>query len=270
MSTRPEAALPRLQRWLQDAILSAETVDGEAAARELRPSWSLAPAERLEIYRGMYEARLLEALSVDYPGLARYLGEDTFAALMTMYIRECPSTSYSLNPYGERLPEFLNDVEGLRRPRLVQDLARMERACTQVFDEEQSPEAGGAALSALPAEEWEWVRLRPIRALRLLALNYPVHLYLEALRDGREPPAIRARPAWVAVFRRDYAVMHLALTRQAFLVLRALAGGLPLGQALRAAGRVRSGDVSAWFQRWFSEKLFSAVEADSACPAPRE
>lgn len=115
-----------LQQWMQASVMAEEPpTEAEAAAR-IRPSATLTPVERLGIYRGMYEARLIDALKVDDPGLLHYLGEAMFDELASLYVGANPSRSYSLNRLGDRLPGFLAEVDGLRRPAFVADLARLE------------------------------------------------------------------------------------------------------------------------------------------------
>jgi len=252
--------LGQLQRWMQACVLAEGPVErvplAARAPQFIRPSRTLAPLERLDIYRGMYEVRLLEALRVDYPGLAHFLGANTFDELAKLYIRANPSRSYTLNRLGDRLPGFVKKVAGLPRPGFVQDLARFELASTLVFDEEESQAAMPDSVNNLDPEAWERLCFRPIRALRLLELRYPVHRYLEAMCRDDTVPKIRPKKTWVIVYRRDYTLLHFSLTAPAFALFQALAGGAPLGQAVRG---MREKEVFGWFQRWFSERLFEAV-----------
>jgi hypothetical protein len=249
-----------------------EAVRAPAAVREfpperapdiVRPSAALAPLERLDIYRGMYELRLREALEADYPGLHQYLGDDTFAELARLYVRENPSRSYTLNRLGDGLPEFVRSVVGLPRPAFVRDLARFELARTLVFDEEESPRADPAAVRDLPPDAWAGLRFRPIRAFRLLSLDHPVHEYLDAVRHpGAAPPVVR-RKCRLALYRRDYAVLSLELSRPAFELLRGLAAGWTLGEAIEkafASRRASERRLAGWFQEWFTQQLFAGIE----------
>jgi len=267
--------LAEVQRWMQACILAAgpveQAVRTSSATKEIpasrapgliRPSRTLTPLERLDIYRGMYELRLTEALRTDYPGLAHLLGEELFEELARLYIRACPSRSYTLNRLGDHLPAFLDDVDGLPRPRLVRDLARLELASTFVFDEEESPAAGPTAVSRFSCQQWGDLRFIPIRALRLVELSYPAHRYLEALRIGDTPPRLRPAQTRLVVYRRDFRIFYLSLTKPAFALFQSLCEGLPLGGAVRAlfgAGGASERQVSTWFGRWFSESLFQRV-----------
>lgn len=270
------AGLGRIQRWMQACILaegpveqavatpaaSAEFPAGQAASL-IRPSRTLEPLERLDIYRGMYELRLLEALRVDYPGLIHFLGDDMFAELARIYISACPSRSYTLNRLGDRLPEFVARVEGLPKPRFVEALARLELAETLVFDEEESPVVSAGDVAGLDPARSERLHLRPIRALRAIELSYPAHLYLDAMRGGEPVPSLRPRATRLVVYRRNHAVFHLSLSAPAYVLFQALARGETLGEAMATglrAGRAPKKHVFEWFRRWFSEGLFQSAE----------
>jgi hypothetical protein len=275
---QPEGAdmqLERHQRWMQACLMQpgtvAEAVASLPATREfpasqapglIRPSRTLAPLDRLDIYRHMYEARLIEALQVDYPGLSHLLGDELVTELMQLYIRDCPSESYTLNRLGDRLPAFLSRVDGLSKPMFIRDMARLELAQTLVFDEAETAVADASSVAGLQPEDWERLRLKPIPAFRLLELDYPAQLYIEAMHEGRDPARITRKKSWLVVYRRDFAVLHLSLSRPAFRILSELAAGRSLGASLRAAltgDRVADRTLSLWFQQWFSEKLFQEV-----------
>src|ERR1043165_1212637 len=104
--------LERTQNWMYGVIADPRGVS--IASREaddyILPSRTLSAAERVLIYNGMYLSRFAEALAVDYPALARFLGEDDFNALVARYVQKHPSTSYTLNRLGDALPEFLTRV----------------------------------------------------------------------------------------------------------------------------------------------------------------
>jgi hypothetical protein len=256
---RPE--LRGLQKWVQEAIVSEQPADERAVSRRIKPSHSLTAAKRLDVYRDMYEGRLNEALRGDYPGLVDFLGERKFDELVHLYIQSHPSRSYTLNRLGDRLPEFLGEVEGLRRERFVCDLARLELARTLVFDDAETPSIGARGLAAIPCESWSKVWLRPIAAFRLLALDYPVHRYLDTLRKDEPRPSLRRKKTYLAIYRRDYALGTIELTAASHRVLFELAGGATLGEAIAKLSRLNERDLFAWFQEWSSAGLFQEVKA---------
>jgi hypothetical protein len=246
-----------LQRWMQGTLVKGEGLD--AAERLILPSATLGSLERLNIYRAMYEARLVEALRVDYPGLATWLGEDVFTELAELYIEAHPSQSYTLNRLGDRLPEFLAEVEGLRREAFTQDLARLELLGTEVFDEREATAPAAPNLQGIPEEQWETLRFHTIPALRLGSFRYPVHRFLAAIRRGEHAPRIPVRPTRLAVFRRDFQVHHLVLQPAAAELLGALAAGASLGTAMERCPELSPAVIFRLFERWYSAGLFERI-----------
>lgn len=267
--------LGQLQRWMQACIVASgpvgSAIETPAAVREfpvsqasglIRASRTLEPLQRLDIYRGMYELRLVEALRVDYPGLVRFLGEEMFDELARLYVASCPSESYTLNRLGDRLPDFLSQVDGIRRPRFVDALARLELTETLVFDEEESSAAAIESVAGLSEDQWGRLRLTPIRALRLLRLNYPAHEFMQAIRRDEAPPSLRPRRTHLIVYRRGFGLFHLTLSAAAFALFQALAKGATLEEAMQLmfeAGGGAQKQVFQWFRQWFGERLFSSV-----------
>jgi hypothetical protein len=237
--------LRRTQRWLQDAITALQP----PTATPIAPSPTLAPSERLEIYRDLYPARLVGALTTDYPLLHRYLGSRRFTELALRYARAHPSRSFTLNAFGATFPEFVAKAPSLRRPEFAHDLALFERATTQVFHAPQAEPLTPGQIAAVPADAWEHARLDAVPALRLLALRYPVHRYAEGASR------IARRNTWLAVYRRNYEVAWLPLTEAGHTVLSRLCTGRPLGKALAGI----RGPAQHWFQQWTAAGLFQGV-----------
>jgi hypothetical protein len=279
-----ELPLPRLQRWLQavvvhpgrteEALGSAEAaavLPPRALGELILPSRHLTPAERVDIYHGMYLLRMEEALASDYPALKHFLGDEGFLALVRDYLQVHPSRSYTLNRLGDALPEYVRDAAGVKRPAFCHDLALLERAVSQVFDEAETPPVGAQEVAQVPADSWEGVVLQPIAALRLLALRYPANEYLQSVRDeDHDHPRLRLKPNWLVVYRSHYSVYRLALGREAHDLLADLVAGRPLGAAIAAAmtrgGRRAPGEdaLYGWFRQWVSEGLFRSLRPTDA------
>jgi Putative DNA-binding domain len=272
-----ELALDSVQRWLQAVIVHPGDVDeaiaSPAAAQELppdrlaeivKPSHSLTSAERVEIYHGMYLLRMVEALESDYPAIRHFLGEEAFEELVRDYVERYPSRSYTLNRLGDHMPRFFLDEPDRPHAAFLHELAATELAVTQTFDEEESPVLDAEALHSVPETRWATLRLRPIRALRLLSLRYAVTAHLEAAKHDRPVPRPRRRATFLAVYRQNYAVFRLELGRIEYSLLAALVGGAPLGEAISAAALSlresrREDTVFKWFRSWIAEGLFSEI-----------
>lgn len=259
--------LAGLQSWMQQAVAKpgSDAAALRGAGKWVRPSRTLSPEERTGIYRGMYLLRMRDALTVDYPGLAHYFGPDGFERFVASYVKKFPSRSYTLNRLGDHVPEFIRRQRALKRREFLYDMARAELAMTDVFDERETPALTPGQIAAVPAEKWESARLIPIAAFRMLEFDYPVPLYLEAVREEEPVPVMRPRRTRVVYYRRDYALLRLDLQPAAYHLLGLLAKGEPLGKAVEAAWlaskpRVKEGALFAWFQRWMSEGLFRTLK----------
>jgi len=213
----------------------------------------------------MYLMRMEEALETDYPVIRYHLGDHQFAHLVREYVERYPSTSYTLNRLGDHLPQFFLDRPKWPQATFLHDLARLELAMTEVFDEEESPVLSAKELEAVSPEAWEEARLRPVSAFRLLAFKHAVIPNLVAYHEDRPSPNPRRRASWVALYRRDYSVLRLELSRAEYDLLRAIVDGAPLGEALTTAAASKSqrqqAKVFRWFRTWISEGLFTAIES---------
>jgi hypothetical protein len=269
--------LSRLQRWMQAVIEQPGTVDeavASGAAREeldpgeiervILPSKTLTPVERVGVYQGMYLLRMVEALENDYPALQHFLGDEAFADLVTRYVAAHPSRSYTLNLLGEALPEFVRTSRGIRGKAFAADLARLERAVTEVFDAERSPAWPAGEIEKLPQEAWPGAVFVPIAALRVLAFAYPVNAYFQSVKDeNHDHPDTGRKATWLVVWRKDYEVWRLNLSRDAYEFLRALVSGRPFGKAVAATARRLQGSAGdqlfRWLRDWVAEGMFQGV-----------
>ncbi len=273
-------SLDRVQRWLQAVIVHPGSVEEGLVAPEataevpapaleevVRPSWSMSAAERVDVYHGMYLLRMVEALESDYPAVRHFLGEQAFEALVRDYVQRYPSRSYTLNRLGDHLPQLFLDEPTRPHAAFLHDLARAELAVTEAFDEEESKVLDAGALEAVPADAWAGARLRPIRALRLLALRHRVTSQLDAAKHGQPAPRPRRRSSFLVVHRRDYSVLRTELGAVEHALLSALISGVPLGAAiaetalgLRESRREEA--IFRCFRAWIAEGFFSAIEVD--------
>lgn len=269
--------LSTVQRWLQAVVVHPgeilEALASSEAEREVRssdlaalvkPSHSLTPEERVDIYHGMYLLRMEEALASDYPAARHFLGAQAFGELVRDYVQRYPSRSYTLNRLGDHLPQFFLDEPGRRHAPFLHDLTSAELAVSQAFDAEESPKLTAESLQAIPPQAWDSATLQPTAAFRLLRSRYAVLPHLESEKCGLPSPAPVRKASFLVVYRRDYSVYRMGLTRGEFALLDDLAGGVPLAMAVaRAAARLKKTEgekkVFAWFRTWVAEGMFSSV-----------
>ncbi len=248
--------LLELQRRMAADVMRPLTEDfamqpeSEAIAQNyVKPSDRLSSFERLEIYNRQYWFRVIAAVSEDFPALLAVLGARKFDALVLAYLRDNPSTSYTLRKLGTKLPQWLaaHPECSSRRHRLAVDVAELEWAYIEAFDGAAASPLGKADLANLSGGST--LMLQP--HLQLLALRYPadevvlavhqanpsVDTLSNAVSERRQPNRFRLRPIrraeiWLAVHRFEDVVFYRRLDREAYLLLSALRRGSTVEEAI--------------------------------------
>lgn len=269
---RPESALPDLLRWFQAAVVAphepAKRRRLAPASKHILPSKTLKPEQRVGIYVDAYLARLVEALESDFEAVTTLLGHHGFHELCRSYLEKHPSTNWSLNPLGRKLPAYLATFP---RRAAARDLAALEAAMSEVFDAEESAPLKPEDFGKIAPEKVAASRLVFVPTFRLLALDYAANPYVDAVRQKKPLPPLRKKKSWIAVYRKGFQVWRLDLKEPAHAALSMLMKGRTVGAALAAAAaRWRGspsglqGQVRQWFGEWVSEGFFSAVRQPPA------
>lgn len=277
--TAQAPSLDTLERWMQAVVMHPDGVNPglrAAGAKGLlpqavkdpgsvvMPSQKLGSLDRLDIYAHMYHARLFEVMENEYPTTLQILGREPFQDACRAYLRKHPSRSRTLNSLSEKFPAFLSRHLA-RSPRnaFAADVARIERAMEEVFDERRAEPLTVPEVAAIAAAEWERLRLGVNPALRFLELRYPANAYMNALRTKGRARIPRRKACCVIVFRRGFQVYRRDQDPVQFRLLQALAAGKTLGQAVRASVARRKGSadrlaalLGGWFKDWASFGLF--------------
>jgi hypothetical protein len=273
-------SLRELQLWFQEQLAgpNARPVRPPAvradAERVVKPSDRLTAPQRLTIYTEMYFLRLFDVMGEDFPTARELLGEAEWSEVVRGYLTAHPSRSWTLNNLGARFAAYLAGRDDLARHALLADVARIERAMTEVFDAPNGPVLSATAFAAVPAEQWGQAVLQLQRACVLMAFDHPVTPILNAVRHGEPLPPLEPAPHWVVVYRKDGRSWRRPLTEPMFAALGALAAGKPVPAALEAAAAVWPASdeeleqaVFAWFREWVAEELFATVCIPASGPA---
>jgi hypothetical protein len=257
--------------------LQSKWIDGrpmeKVAAEFIKPNDRLTAFERLQLYNQMYWFRLFDSIRDDCPGLLAALGERAFGRVAQAYLARNPSRSFTLRNLCSRLEQFIRETPRLTAPRtaFALEVARFEWAQTVAFDGEERPVIAAAKLARTPPAR---LRLGLQPYVTLLDLRYPIDTFVISVkrRDAMRSEASNApdskamvhrpvrrarlpRTAWtlVAVHRLDNRMYYKRLEPGAFRILKALAGGATLSDAVAAAGAgVKAAQVQAWFTSWMA------------------
>lgn len=187
--------------------------------------------ERLSIYRDAYQARLVEALSVNYPCLRAWLGDELFNEFAIDYIAAYPSTYRSIRWFGDRVPVFIQDYFEKDDAWLV-DLALFEWSMTLVFDARDAPLFSVDAMAHMPTDSWETMCITFHPAVMRISLHWDVVPLWEALTHGLEVPehvSPHVEPMPWMMWRVDSMIRFRELTPDEFVCIDLLQQGESFG-----------------------------------------
>jgi hypothetical protein len=272
------SSLRDIQVWMVGAITGAEADAAPAdVERFVTAGPRLSAADRFDIYRSGYHARLVECLLDDYPVLAAMVGEESFEQLCRGYVDRHPSASPNLNGFGRHMPAFLletaiapSEDRQVVPNAFASELAALEWALVEVLHAEAVPPLEVAALQALPPEAWARARFIKSEGLRIFRFQYPVNAVFianridEIIADVPEPSANA-----LAVYRKGVSLWRMDLTPAMMNVLGPLLEGKTLGEALASIEEsVTDPEILAqtgaslmvWFREWVDAGFFTRIE----------
>lgn len=282
---RAKVPLDTLMKWVQAMVVHPHRVEtavdddavraildvNEARVGELiLPSKTLQPIQRLAVYANMYPLRMRDALATDFPVVKRILGEEGWNGLIDGYIVDHFSRHTNLNQLGKHVPAYVKTRKDLPNVGFVAEMAELEQSMVEVFDAPESPAASVTELAELPPEQWATARFHPIAAFRLCAFSYPVNAYLQATKEDRDPPRIKKAQTYTAIYRKNFTVWRMNLTRPQYRIVKLFQEGHCVIDALEKATKGGGSDLAGtaqqlrvWFQEWFAEGWFSRIELAS-------
>ncbi|MFQ5720164.1 MAG: putative DNA-binding domain-containing protein [Acidobacteriota bacterium] len=149
----------------------------------VEPSRRLTPAGCLDIYANMYFYRLRDALAEDYPKLVAVLGGARFHNLVTDFLLAHPPSRPALRHLGAMLPAFLAAHPLAQEQPFLADLARLEWARLDLFDEADATVLTREVLSAWSPADARDRLLALVPACRLLELEWSVAPLWRAIED---------------------------------------------------------------------------------------
>ena len=260
----------------RDDSMQIKWIDGrptkKIAESFIKPNDRLTSFERLEIYNRQYWFRVRNCFYEDYPGLRAILGDKKFERLADAYLAKFPSQSYTLRNLGSRLVKFLESNPKLTSPhsQLALDMARLEWAHTEAFDNEARPSLKTGDLTGMDAAKIH-LQLQP--HLTLLKLENEIDDFLIELKKNsglrseasnameqnhrhqrtRRARGLKRKANFLAVHRYQDLVYYKRLEAGQFRLLSALQSGVTLEKACaELAGLKISGNLGETIQKWFS------------------
>ena len=251
------AEMQRLFYQLAARAPGSESIDPAAL---LAGTPALDAKARVGIYADMFIWRQIDALRDDFPKLALLLGDGPFYAMAEAYLRAHPSRHASLSELGRELPRFLSGWSGEGARADLADLAALEWERAKVFEEANVASAPAERLRMVAGDVLPGLRLRFVPALRVLALGHDLSALWE---DGAQPGPPSPRKEQVAVWRKDFEVLHAPIDADEARALDLARSGEPLGVVCEAfAARPDAVEVAfRAISSWFAEGWIRAEDA---------
>ena len=176
--------LGELQKLIENYVVSDASVfsssrgDGNKLADDcleghFKPSGKLSVSQRLDIYRDIYQTRMYDALVEDFPGTAKYLG-DQFDSIVSSYISVHPSRSFTLNHLGRYLPRFLSKKQDFANNLFVKELSDFEWKMCEVFHGFESEGCQQKELESLAETTWESAQFEVVDGVILKRTSFPL------------------------------------------------------------------------------------------------
>jgi hypothetical protein len=190
----------------------------------------LSARERVGIYANAYFYRLLDIFKEDFPCTYAVLGEVNFHNLITGYLIEYPPSAPSVLYAGRDLPHYLETISGPARipvPQLpfLADLARLERACIEVFHGADAEALEQSSLRDLTPESWPTLRIRLHPASQILEIEWRIDALMTAIKGGRQWVPPQRTSATILVWRQECRVQYRTLEPGERAALRTAAAG---------------------------------------------
>ncbi|WP_405122618.1 putative DNA-binding domain-containing protein [Pseudomonas sp. M20] len=181
----------RLKEWqlaFESFLLEEDTGANLTLSRSLIGGPTLDVETGLAIYHNAYKARLLEVLRNDFPTILHWMGDEEFEALAMAYIRQCPSTHYSLRWLGRSFEGFVREYLVPEQSAPLAEMIALEWAFTLAFDAPFGEPLTIEAMVALAPEEWPELRVRPVPSLQWLECRCNSLSMWRAVKEESEFP----------------------------------------------------------------------------------
>lgn len=196
------------------------------------------PTPRLAVHRNNVVSSLIDALAQTFPVVQELVGQTFFRAMAGVFVRQAPPRSRVLAPYGQALPEFIEQFAPARSVPYLADMARLEHArvvaCHAADAEPVASQAVGLALGS--GERIGELRLACHPSVISFSSRYAVVSLWAAHQGGAAIEAVDVDAAETAlVVRQGLDVLVLRAPAGTAAFVRALGQGLGLGDAAAAA-----------------------------------
>lgn len=191
------------------------------------------PDKRFAVYRNNVYSSLIDALSAQFPVIARLLGPSKFAHAAQDYIGQHPPSSPLLMFYGAEFPQFLSAHHELQDLPYLEPVAALEWAWLMAYHASDEAPLTPDELGQIPFDKIDELIFKFHPSLSLLSSPYPFHSIWQTNKYDETVAKIEldADAQAVMIMRPQLDVVVTVLPMEQWLFMQLLAQGECLGAA---------------------------------------
>ncbi len=257
--------LRNIQQHLQSHLL---TNDDLINAQVFEPSQG-SVADRLAIYNNGYRWRLYEILDIYYPILAKVMGAEAFEKLRVVYLEIHPSRHYSIDLFGQYLPEFLKTAAPYNQQLFLSELAQFIWSLSDTIDGPDAPVLVRDDLAAVAQDQWPDMRISLHPSVALLTQRWNTLALWNAANADQPIPAaeLLEQETYCVVWRKEIQSYFNVLGKEDAWILQALQKDLSFGEICEGLLQWLPEDAVAAHAvnillRWLQDGMLSTVRIE--------
>jgi len=171
VNTPPES-LKQLQTNFSAAVFSDQR---ELMAEAVMQQGDLSAEQRVGIYRNSVHGILWQYLASLYPVCNQLVGEKFFEGISDLFIDQQPPNTPFLADYGSELPVFMREHEAFSSMRWVNQVAELEWARHQAWNNKNQAISDFSQLATLTEEQQLSLQFQLPESMQLLHSPYAIH-----------------------------------------------------------------------------------------------
>src|ERR1700730_4864919 len=193
------AMLAPLEASFADALLNAD----RPVPYGITAHNAAVPTRRFAVYRNNVVVGLGKALKSRFPVVEKIVGEEFFAAMAGVFVKEQPPRSPVLAIYGDEFPAFIAVFEPARGLPYLADVARLEATRTRSYHAADATPLGAEHFAAFDRHAVGAIRVDMHPSTGIVRSAYPIvtiwamnsgEQELAPIDDWRGEDALVARP----------------------------------------------------------------------------
>ena len=219
------------QSQFSTAILDPElAVPAGLSDPEGRPA-----GRRFSVYRNNVAVSLTDALKQAFPVVTKLVGDEFFAAMAGVFLRQHPPTTPLMMYYGAEFATFLEGFEPVAHLGYLPDVARLEQALRLSYHAADAEPVSPETMQTIAPDRLMVAQFSMVPAVRMVQSQWPIYSIWLANTD-ESAPAPQMRAEAVLITRPEYDPMPVLLPQGGAEFMQALGKGQCFSDAIEAAG----------------------------------